>query len=71
MSYDFTYGSNLLSVLVLLVREKNVEKTNKKYADVVLPVSLKVSQSISCPMFNVSNVVPKFRRINRYTAKTN
>ena len=45
--------------------EKKLKKANKKQADMVLPVSPKVSPGNNCPILNICDVVPPVRRINR------
>ena len=46
-------------------------RKHKKQADMVLPVSAKVSLSNNCPMLNVYDVVPRVKRINRTNKQTN
>ena len=37
---------------------EKLKKSNKKQADMVLPVSLEVGLGYNCPMLNVYDVVP-------------
>ena len=46
-------------------RRKKLKKTNKKQADMVQPVFLKVGLGNNCLMPNVNDIVPRVWRINR------